>query len=263
LYRRARAKLSLDDSDGALEDARSAAFLGDRKAVALYGTLMRRDMPSNIEDEDGGDGSTQSALMKELLQGQATGSSSLSEPMPALLSSLLNKSTPMSSSSSSGSGVPSSNPFADMLMSGLGGGNKNSNNPSGGSLAKSVLQSLTKRLEREETQTMICNYLQNTNQAQLQQLAGMAGLPLTSDVASKLVDYAHKVTPRGIKRSVSTTKIVVYVISLLRKVMQLFAKYRQVVILYFSFVWIKSALLRPIPVNKRALRAARRQALKQ
>ena len=40
-HRRAKARLGLSDTDGALEDARTAAFLGDRGAVALYGRLMR------------------------------------------------------------------------------------------------------------------------------------------------------------------------------------------------------------------------------
>ena len=40
-HRRAKARLSLGDLDGALEDARSAAFMGDRNAVQFYGRLMR------------------------------------------------------------------------------------------------------------------------------------------------------------------------------------------------------------------------------
>lgn len=40
-HRRAKARLALNDLDGALEDARSAAFMGDRNAVQLYGRLMR------------------------------------------------------------------------------------------------------------------------------------------------------------------------------------------------------------------------------
>ena len=40
-HRRAKARLALRDFDGAYEDARSAAFLGDRNAVQFYGRLMR------------------------------------------------------------------------------------------------------------------------------------------------------------------------------------------------------------------------------
>ena len=40
-HRRAKARLALNDFDGALDDARSAAFMGDRNAVQFYGRLMR------------------------------------------------------------------------------------------------------------------------------------------------------------------------------------------------------------------------------
>jgi tetratricopeptide (TPR) repeat protein len=237
LHRRSRAKLGLGLEEDALQDARSAAFLGDRKAVALYGKLMRQDSSS-------GD-----ASLQDMFQGgnpfmaAATGdSSSMSS---GLLESLLNKST------SNGS---ASNPMS-MLMNG--------NNNGGGGLAKSVLSSLSKQVENESTQENICRYLQNANEAQVQQLAAMAGVPLSQGHASRLVSFCHGITPKGIRKSVKTTKRVWYGISLMRKTSQILSKYRHFLILWVLIAWIKSALQRPIPINKKAARLAMKQAFNQ
>mmetsp|Transcript_19627 Transcript_19627/g.42773 ORF Transcript_19627/g.42773 Transcript_19627/m.42773 type:complete len:122 (-) Transcript_19627:175-540(-) len=40
-HRRAKARLALEDRTGALEDAKEAAYLGDRSAVGSYGRLIR------------------------------------------------------------------------------------------------------------------------------------------------------------------------------------------------------------------------------
>lgn len=245
LHRRSRAKLGLDMEEEALLDARQAAFLGDRKAVALYGKLMRQDSSASS-----GDASLQDFLgggsNPFLSSGEAPSSSSSS----ALLESLLNK--------SSDTGSPSSvagNPLG-MLMNTVGGNNK-------GGLAKSVLSSLSKTVENESTQENICRYLQNASVGQVQQMAAMAGVPLSESHASRLVNFCHGVTPKGISRSVKTTKRLWYVVSLLRKVAQIISKYRIVLILWALSIWIKSAVRRPIPINKRAAKIALKQAMNQ
>jgi len=244
LHRRSRAKLGLGLEDEALLDARQAAFLGDRKAVALYGKLMRQDSS----------GSENSSL-QDLFQGGgsnlflSSGDTQSSSTSSALLESLLNK-------SSDSGGAPPSNPMS-MFMN---GGNKNGG---GGGLAKSVLSSLSKTVENESTQENICRYLQNANVGQVRQMAAMAGFPLSKSHASRLVSFCHGVTPKGIRKSVKTTKRLWYVVSLLRKVAQIISKYRFVLILWALSAWIKSAVRRPIPINKRAARLAIKQAMKQ
>ena len=236
LHRRSRAKLGMGLQEDALQDARSAAFLGDRKAVALYGKLMRQDSPNeSLQDLFRGNGGRNSFLSPA-----GAGDSSLSSS--ALLESLLNKST------SNNAASPRSMPM-------------NGNNNMGGGLAKSVLSSLSKQFENESTQENICRYLQNTNEAQVQQWAAMAGVPLSKGHASRLVSFCHGVTPKGIRRSVKTTKRVWYGISLVRKISQVASKYRHFLILWILLAWIKSALQRPIPVNKKAARLPMKQSL--
>jgi hypothetical protein len=93
----------------------------------------------------------------------------------------------------------------------------------------------------------------------VQQLATMAGIPLSESHASRLVDFCHGVTPKGISKSVKTTKRLWYVISFLRKVSQIISKYRFVFIIWALTIWIKSAVKRPIPINKKALKLALKQ----
>jgi tetratricopeptide (TPR) repeat protein len=238
LHRRSRAKLGLGLEDEALLDARQAAFLGDRKAVALYGKLMRQDS-SSAESTFGGSNPFLSS-----------GNTPTSPSSSALFESLLNKSGEGAAAASPSSAV--GGPLG-MLMNGSSSSNKN------GGLAKSVLSSLTKTVENESTQENICRYLQNTSVGQVQQLATMAGIPLSESHASRLVDFCHGVTPKGISKSVKTTKRLWYVISFLRKVSQIISKYRFVFIIWALTIWIKSAVKRPIPINKKALKLALKQ----
>ena len=62
-YRRAKAHPQLGKEEEALEDARTAALLGDRKAVALYGKLMRG---SGSEE----DSIASPPMLRDLLQGK-------------------------------------------------------------------------------------------------------------------------------------------------------------------------------------------------
>jgi hypothetical protein len=58
-----------------------------------------------------------------------------------------------------------------------------------------------------------------TNKAQLQQLAAMAGVPLSQGHVSRLVSFCHGITPKGIWKCVKTTKCVWYGILLMRKML--------------------------------------------
>jgi tetratricopeptide (TPR) repeat protein len=241
-HRRAKAKLGLGDSTGALQDARSAAFLGDRKAVALYGRLMR-DSPSSPND--------QSTFQSPLPQQPS--------PNSALLESLLNKSNPSSSDSS----MPAFSP-ASLLM---GGGTKNLMGALGSGsngLAKSVVESLTKRLEEEETQTTICNYLKKTNKTQLQQLAAMAGMSdgIRESHLDRLVTFCHSVTPRAIRRTVRTTKGAIYGFKVIRRTVKIINKYKSLLVALLILQWTKSACMRPMPVDRVAAKRATKRALK-
>jgi hypothetical protein len=132
LHRRSRAKLGLGLEEEVLLDARQAAFLGDRKAVVLYGKLMQQDSSAS-----------ENAPLQHLFQSGGTNpflSSGDTPSSSALLESLLNKSGDMDGA---GTGGP---------MSMLVDGNKNG----GGGLAKSVLSSLSKTVENESMQESIC-----------------------------------------------------------------------------------------------------------
>jgi hypothetical protein len=131
-----------------------------------------------------------------------------------------------------------------------------------GNLAKSVLMSLSKRLEDEDTQDTICQYLQGTSGPQLQQMASMAGMQLQKGQAAKLASICNGVTPKTIRFTVKTTKRAIYGVQLIRKIMRLVAKYRNILVLLVLLAWIKSAYLRPIPVNKRAAQRAVKEAAK-
>jgi tetratricopeptide (TPR) repeat protein len=235
-HRRAKAYLGLEDhEEEALQDARAASFLGDRKAVALYGKLMRGN--------NGGDDSVASPpMLNDLLQGKNPFLSSPSDPSSSdasslLLESLLTKSNPLASGE-----TPS--------LLGQGG--------AGGTLAKSLLSSLTKRLETDSDS--ICQYLHKTNPTQIQQLAGMAGLPISPNQASRLSGFCHSVTPKSIRRTVKYSKRAWYGITIVRKTLKVINKYKHLLVLWALAAWIQAAIRRPIPISKKAAKLAAKAA---
>jgi hypothetical protein len=270
-HRRAKAKLGLEDASGALQDARSAAFLGDRKAVALYGKLMRESSSATLMNSsgDGNDnynyegGAAPSPF--ESIFGGKNGSSGSSSS--ALLESLLNKSSSTSKSmgdgAAGGTGAASSSLLGDFPVSlllgkgGLGGALANN-----GGTAKSVLQSLSKKLQDDSTQTTICTYLQNTSKAQLSQLASMAGVGISDGQLSKIVNVCHGVTPTTIKKTVRRTKRAIWVVQLIRKFFKVVSKYKSLIVALALLQWTKCAVLCPIPINQRAAKKALKAAMK-
>lgn len=226
-HRRAKAHLKLGNDEEALEDARAAAFLGDRKAVALYGKLMRG---SSSEEDD----IASPPMLKDLLQGKNPFLSSPADGADMqtsthLLKSLMGKSDP------------------SMLMSeapsllGKGG--------TGGSLAKSLLSSLTKRLESDPDS--LCQYLQKADSTQIQSFASLAGVPLSKAQSDRLTQLCHAVTPKLIRLSIKLLKGGWYSVRITRKTAKVINKYKHILILWALFAWIRSAIRRPIPVRKR------------
>lgn len=234
-HRRAKALVALGDTDEALVDARSAAFLGERKAVTFYGKLLR--------DTGGSDSSFLSS---------SSPMGGLTDPSTSkLLESLLSKSSPHSDDSG-GSDFMSSSLLSSMAGSFLSpgglGGAKGSGG--GGGMAKSIINSLSKKLEDESTHEGICQYLQSTNPMAIQSMASMAGIELSSGHANSLVKIAHGITPKTIRRTVKTSKRVIWGFQLIRKTMAVLSKYRHVLFLLMLLQWTKSALLRPAPMPK-------------
>lgn len=256
-HRRAKARLALGDTPGALDDSRSAAFLGDRNAVALYGRLMRESsgtgsMSENMFDSssamNGLFGSSSSPFDSFMGSGSPFSSdASASSGSTDLLSSLLGSGSPNGSDSSS-------LPFSPLSM--LGGMNGAGSEGGMGSLAKSVLTSIAKKAEDEETQEQICSYLNALDASQIISLSSMAGMPLNQNTADRIVSFANGVTQRGINKSVKLTKKIIFVGNLMRKTFKVIGKYKHLIILACIIGWVKSAIQRPIVVKKVVQKAA-------
>jgi hypothetical protein len=240
-HRRAKAKMGLGDAFGALQDARTAAFLGDGKAVALYGKIMRESSSSSL--------------------GDANRDPLLSSPSSALLESLLQKSPSL------GSSLPDFSPTNLFMGNGNSGGSMLDalGAGAGGGLAKSMLKNLARRMDDDATHKQISSFLQGTNTAQLRSLASMAGMndALPDATLNSLVRFCHGVKPKHIKRTVQTTKVTVYMVKLIRRLVKLINKYKTVLAALLLLQWMKSATLRPIPINQKMARKAAKQALKE
>lgn len=266
-HRRAKARLALGDTAGALDDSRSAAFLGDRNAVALYGRLMRESGGAgggSPFDFDGGSGmnglfGSSSSPFDSMFSGgspfseNSSDSSSGSGSM-GLLSSLL--------SSGSGPGVSDgssdamSMPFNPLSMLGSMNGSNTDGSGGMGGLAKSVLSSVAKKAEDEDMQATVCKYLNALDTAQIISLSSMAGMPLSQSTAERLVSFANRVTPRGIGKSVKLTKRILFVGALVRKIFKIIGKYKHLLVLVALIGWTKSAIQRPIVIKKVVEKAA-------
>lgn len=247
-HRRAKARLALNDSTGALEDAKSAAFLGDRNAVALYGKLMR---------ECG----SHKSLFGDDNAGQGYGSGTFSDIMSSYMGNPF-ESPSSSGNSSFGSGTKSGFGLLESLMNGSatsddspgGFGNMLFNSGNGdkdlGGLAKSVLMSISKRVEDKGTQESICNYLNSVDASQVITLSRMVGIPVSESAAVRLVTFVNRLTPQGINKSVKIVKRVVIVGALIRKILKVIGKYKHLIILLLLFQWCKSSIYRPIISKK-------------
>ena len=119
------------------------------------------------------------------------------------------------------------------------------------SLAKSLLMKLVQKIDEEDTQKTVCQFLNNNaaNEQQLTQYASIVGVPLSSEQASKIVSFATNLTSHGLKKGVSLTKRVLKLAQIGLKFVRVVAKYRHLIVYFMLLGWIKSANLRPIHVN--------------
>jgi len=282
-HRRAKARLALGDLDGALEDARSAAFMGDRNAVQFYGRLMREGSATTTTGSGRGElsspmgmGGGSNPFLDGMLSGMGGNTnpflpssgarSSSSDFSSSLLSSLL------SGSSGSGSGG-GGNPFGLMgeLLSpppaesskGSSKRRRGKKKKEGGmdSLAKSVLSNIMKRIEDEDTQERICGYLQSTNKQQIMQFSTMAGVPMKEENAQRLAGLANGITPRGIRKGLRRVKRGLKVVKTGRKILKVIDKYKPVIIVAVLLYWVRSAILEPYPISKKKKELAQKAAL--
>jgi len=247
--RRAKGRLALNDEDGALEDARAAAFLGDQSAVKLYGRLMRTREPnyedSNLFPMDLWQQNQQQQFPSPFVSQQKHMDDNGSNSNAADLFSSF-----MSSSPANQNTLPiSTNPLASILAKGLlnKGDAENSESNNGGNLVKSMLSSLIQKIDDEDNQKSICNFLNAADERQITQYAAIAGIPMNANYASKLSSFTTNMTPEGLKRGVLLTKRTVKVINVMQKVVKTLIKYRHLIVYYFLLVWIKSSILRPLP----------------
>jgi hypothetical protein len=181
----------------------------------------------------------------------APGASSSSGGLDALLlNSILGKSKG-SSSSSGGSGGLGLGLLGDLM-----GNKKKGKNDNPSSLAKSVLSNLSKRMEDKETQETLCRVLHSTDAAQLKSYGTMAGMTLTDKQCERIVAFAQRVTPKNIDRTLTWVKRGLAVLAVLRKTLKVISKYKHLIVLIFLVGWIKSAILRPLPINKKTAKLA-------
>ncbi len=274
LHRRAKARLDLDDLDGALEDARSAAFMGDKNAVQFYGRLMREGSGAGAIASGagslaptGGFGaafpSTTNPFLEGILGGMGGNGNNpfmqagtrSNDSSSSLLSSLISS----GNGSSGGGGSPllglmgdlfTPQPMINGKKSDRGSRGKNKKGTGGDSLAKSILSSLMKRIEDEDTQKTICDYLHSTNTQQVMQYATMAGIPMKEGSARRLATLANGVTPKGIRKSISKVKRGISIIKAVRKTFKVIEKYKYVIILTVTCYWIRSAIVEPYPIRR-------------
>lgn len=262
-HRRAKARLALGDAAGALDDARSAAFLGDRNAVALYGKLMRESgsTATGIGSAFGSDmgslgsffspSSSSSSPLQSLFSGNDSGMNSPSSF--DFLSSMLSDQNRNGNSAASPFG--SLGALGSLLNSSTDSMGGASNTGGMDSLAKSLLTSLTKRIEDESTQEMVCNYLNKVDASQISSLSSMAGVPLSSSVIDRIVGFSNGVTPTGISKAIRLVKRLMFVGNVLRKTFQVIGKYKHLIVILMLIAWMKSAILRPVIVKAKTAKA--------
>jgi len=287
-HRRAKARLALNDLDGALDDARSAAFMGDRNAVQFYGRLMREGSGavdgstglggsgmSSPFGSDGSSGDSSNPFLEGMLQSMGGTNNNQHPLMPSgagssdfqssLLSTLLtNNNSPGSGSGgdpfglmSSLLGSPSS---SDSNNSGKRGRRGKSRKGKSNNLAKSVMSNLLKRVEDENTQETICTYLQSTNTQQIMTFASMAGVQMKEDNARRLASLANGVTVKGIRKSITNIKRFISITKTCRKILKVIDKYKAVIVLGMLFYWARSAVNRPIAITSKRAKKELQQA---
>ena len=288
-HRRAKARLALQDVSGATEDAKEAAYLGDRNAVSLYGKILREHSSASTgSNADAGFGgglgnSAAGGSLAEMLGGNnpflsalsgSSGSADSSQPSSALLSSLLGSGSGSDNGNNADpfGGLGSLLGFGGGLMAGKDGGGKTKRkrnrrgrgNATGGggmdSLAKSLLKNLAKKIDDDKTQTQICNFCQGASTDQVKMYAGMAGMQMADATASQIVAFANGVTKKKLRRIVKLARRGISAVKITSKVAKVVQKYKHLIVIGLICGWAKSSWLRDVPVNKKAIKQAAKEA---
>ena len=263
LYRRAKARLALGtDENLARNDARQAAFLGDRKAVELYGQLLRGEEAAAAA---GGDGTTattgrlpsSSSLFSSLLSmpSSPSPSTSIADEQSSsrdLLSALLGNAAVDSANGDGLGRQDKASPFmfgnddgglsamSSLLFGGLGGGAATATGNPKGRRSNTKKNTLMQTLSSKSTQNMICATLHSTSTGQIQQYATMAGFPLSDRSANRIVKVCHGIQPKHLQSYMKNGQRVWYGVQLTRKTGKVLTRYRTVLVLLFLLAWIRS-----------------------
>jgi len=130
-------------------------------------------------------------------------------------------------------------------------------------MAKSVLLSITSRIENESTQkTSLDTFVQWTLHNSWN-LYSMAEISLNQLSAEKLVGFANGFIPSRIRKGVKFTKRMISVGNTLRKVSKVISKYKHLIILFVLISWIKSAILKPVVIGRGAAKKAAKKAIRE
>lgn len=263
-HRRAKARLALGDTTGALDDARSAAFLGDRNAVALYGKLMRESGSSSslfggssaydgegFNTSEGGNLFSPTSPLQSLFSGDDNTGNSMNTPSSLdMLGSILggpgygsNSASPFGAMGSLGGMLGGINGIGDSNSAGMGGMD---------GLAKSVLASVSKRIDDRSTQEMVCKFLNEMNASQISSLSSMAGVPLSTSTIDRIVGFANGFTPKKMRKTINLVKRIIFVGNVLLKAFKVIGKYKHLLVVVLLITWMKSAILRPVIIGKKA-----------
>ena len=252
LLRRAKAWTALEEPALALADARAAAFLGDRTAVALYGQLMRRDESTSTSSTSSSSSETTTTTTMGTTGGwgsSGTGDDTANSMAGAggLLESLMGA---VGGGTAAASSTPSLFPSPANLLGGFlqpapgGAGTKKDN-----ALIQSVLASLSKRLTDDSTHAMLSGLLHSVTAPQLQSWASLAGVSLPPSTTTSLASFLQSVTPRTIRRTVTWCQRGAYSVQLVRRVGKVLAKYRTMLVTWLFAWWMLAALRRPLPAK--------------
>ena len=253
LHRRAKANVRLEQYSAALEDARNAAFLGDRGATSLYGKLLRKqqqqqktsttsDVPQKIKtaylsshyEEEEEESSTNPAAV----------SSTSTDSLLMSLFQTMNKKEDENSSISA---------FVSSALAAATGGGSTSTTTT--SFATSMLRNLGKRLDEEETRESIVTFVNNvgSNKATLKGVASMAGVPLSDSMVDQISNLCSRVNTRTLGRIVKWAKYTIKTGAIVRKIFQILSKNRHILLYAMLLIWIRSSIL---AANQRPLMIA-------